>query len=115
MQMLGGIIAFPNQVPAYEALFSNIDRQCPTTTLLDGLRGQVATSIAYNQELLDRLSDKSTASQFCADLDDAEQVTSLVISAAAEKAHLGETEAKLLELGVGLLVKDCRQLLSRVV
>lgn len=112
--LLPSLTAFPSEVPAYEALFENLAAQCElTTTQLDRLRGGVAASISSNQELLGSLPGEST-SQFCTQLDEAGPLTSFIISAAATKLHLDESESKLLEIGVELMVKGCPQLLPRV-
>ena len=113
--LLPSLTAFPSEVPAYEALFENLAAQCElTTTQLDRLRGGVAASIASNQELLGKLPSGSSTSQFCTQLDEAGPLTSFVISAAAAKLHLDETESKILEIGVELMVNGCPELLTRV-
>ena len=113
--LLPSLAVFPTEVPAYEALFENLAAQCDlTTTQLDRLRGGVAASIASNQELLAKLSGTSSATQFCTQLEDAGPLTSFVIGAAAAKLHLDETESKVLEIGVDLMVKGCPELLPRV-
>jgi hypothetical protein len=118
---LPGLIAYPNQVPAYEFIFAQVQQQpqsCPgaTTEFLDHQRGNVATSMVSSQAFLDRLNGTSSSrvTGFCDGLEKTQQIDSTLISAAADKLGVDETGAKLLEFGVELLVKNCAQLLDRV-
>jgi hypothetical protein len=116
--VLPTLSAFSNQVPAYEAIFTAVRDNCSgaAETALARQRGYVASSITRSQEFIDRLTHtpSSSVTSFCDRLDRSEDINSTVISTAAEKLGAGDTEVKLLEFGVKLLINNCTDLLGRV-
>jgi hypothetical protein len=117
--LLPRISAFRSQVPAYEQIFWQAQSQCPKATpdLLARERGRVARSIASGQEFLNSLAGTSSAkvNGFCAELQKSERIDSKLIGAAAGELGVKEDGTQLVELGVSLMIKNCSQLLDRVV
>lgn len=107
---------FPNQVPAFEAVFDDVRVNClADVATLDLARGSIARSIAGNAELLARIDGQARADQFCEAVGDSEDVTtSLIVEAMLETRMVSSRYADVAELGVTLLLASCPLLLGRL-
>ena len=107
---LPGTRIYPSQVPAFEAIFTDLARSCPSASYrLSAERARVAGVMNDNEgERIASLFQTNT-SPFCESFHENEPITSFVLKAAMTKLHVDEEGVMLAELGVKLLDAKCPQ------
>jgi hypothetical protein len=112
-----GWTPYPEDVPGYEQLFTGFVLACPETASknLPFLRARVANEMSRNELLRWNLANlpQEEVDTFCGVLEGTKDITAPLLSNALEATELiPEGNGPVAEVGVGLLIVGCPQLVE---